>query len=96
MKTFFYILLFYVLGIAYQFIRKSDAGATLATLWPISNTHTNQFMGMFYEALLKGKKQSMTFNRANALTQIQRKMLQQAETSHPFYWAPFILIGNFK
>ena len=85
-----------IYGIAYQFIRKSDAGATLATLWPISDTHTNQFMGMFYEALLKGKKQNMIFNRANALTQIQRKMLQQAETSHPFYWAPFILIGNFK
>ena len=85
-----------IYGIAYQFVRKSDAGATLATLWSISDTHTNQFMGMFYEALLKGKKQGTAFNRANALTLIQRRMLQHKETQHPFYWAPFILIGNFK
>lgn len=85
-----------IYGIAYQFIRKSDSGATLATLWPVSDTHTQLLMEKFYQSLLAGQKNQAAFNRASALHEAQMHLLQHKETAHPFYWAPFILIGNFN
>lgn len=85
-----------IYGMAYQFIRKTDSGATLATLWPISDEHTNQFMTLFYKSLLTGYAKGMKLNRAMALNRAQCAMLKQQSTMHPFYWAPFILIGNFN
>lgn len=85
-----------IYGMAYQFIRKSNSGATLATLWPVSDTHTSKFMSSFYKNLLDGTRQNNAFNRASALNYAQRMFLTSKETSHPFYWAAFILIGNFN
>lgn len=85
-----------IYGMAYQFIRKTDSGATLATLWPISDDHTNHFMTFFYKSLLNGCANGVKLNRAIALNMAQREMLKQKTTMHPFYWASFILIGNFN
>lgn len=85
-----------IYGMAYQFIRKTDSGATLATLWPISDEHTNHFMTFFYKSLLNGCANGVKLNRAIALNMAQREMLKQKTTMHPFYWASFILIGNFN
>lgn len=85
-----------IYGMAYQFIRKTDSGATMATLWPISDEHTNQFMTAFYKNLLDGYTKRTKMNRAMALNEAQCEMLKNKSTMHPFYWASFILIGNFN
>ena len=85
-----------IYGMAYQFIRKTNSGATLATLWPVSDLHTRDLMQKFYESLITGQKNNMAFNRATALHTAQLFLLQNRKTAHPFYWAPFILIGNFN
>jgi CHAT domain-containing protein len=34
--------------------------------------------------------------KALALRQAQTSLLKQAATNHPFYWAPFTLVGNWQ
>ncbi len=52
-------------------------------------------MNAFYAALQKGK-----ITKAEALQQAQISLItskseEQQPLSHPYYWAPFILIGNW-
>ncbi|HEX2572562.1 MAG TPA: CHAT domain-containing tetratricopeptide repeat protein [Polyangia bacterium] len=64
------------------------AGAeTLVTsLWKVNDQTTHEFMKDFYEGLTAGR------GRAEALREAMRRMRKRHE--HPYYWAPFILVGN--
>lgn len=75
-----------VLGFGYQ-LQQAGALATLATLWRVDDRATQEFMKAFYERLRSGA------TKAEALQQAQNKMLA-SDLDHPYYWAPFILIGN--
>ena len=65
---------------------QAGAQAILASLWKVNDAATRDFMVAFHRALL-------TTGRAAALQQAQLAVLQNPATAHPFYWAPFILIG---
>jgi CHAT domain-containing protein len=77
------------LGLAGMAIR-SGARSTLATLWAVNDESTAALMTQFYEAL-----SSADLSKAEALRLAQIKILQNPEFSHPFYWSPFVLIGNW-
>ena len=66
----------------------SQAGAQsiVASLWKVEDKATRDFMVALYRAL-------PTIGRAEALQQAQISVLKNRETAHPYYWAPFILIG---
>ena len=59
----------------------------MASLWPIDDLVSSDFMTQFYQALGPGGK-------ANALATVQRHFIENPRTRHPFYWAPFSLIGD--
>jgi len=63
------------------------AGATAAvvSLWRVDDAATAHLMGAFYRHLVAGA------SLAAALRQAQRET--QARWPHPFYWAPFVLVG---
>ncbi len=63
----------------------------LASLWSVSDEATAQLMVAFYENLLKRK-----MGRAQALQQAQLTLLRNPKTSHPFLWAAFELIGDWR
>jgi CHAT domain-containing protein/Tfp pilus assembly protein PilF len=67
----------------------SQAGAqsVVASLWKVNDETTRHFMVAFHKALA-------TSGRAAALQQAQLTILRKQVTAHPFYWAPFILIGG--
>jgi CHAT domain-containing protein len=67
----------------------SQAGAqsVVASLWKVNDETTRHFMVAFHRAL-------STAGRAAALQQAQLAVLRTQATAHPFYWAPFILIGG--
>ncbi|MBP5975175.1 CHAT domain-containing protein [Brasilonema sp. CT11] len=71
---------------------KAGALSTLASLWSVNDKSTALFMGQFYEHLVK---QQMT--KAAALRHTQLDLLQnrQGEYRHPFYWSPFVLVGDW-
>jgi CHAT domain-containing protein len=67
----------------------SQAGSQsiMASLWKVEDVATRDLMVAFHGALPKA-------GRAAALQQAQLSVLKNPATAHPFYWAPFILIGG--
>ena len=74
--------------------------SVLATLFPVSDRQTMDFMKAFYERLASRDK-------ADALAETQRALLRgdasmsnagpgYRDMRHPRYWAPFILVGNAR
>ncbi|MEO0708907.1 MAG: CHAT domain-containing protein [Cyanobacteria bacterium J06649_5] len=78
------------LGLAGMAIR-SGARSTLATLWQVNDDSTAILMKQFYQQLLETP--SMT--KAEALRAAQLSLLKQPQYQHPFYWSPFVLVGNW-
>ncbi|MGD1702095.1 CHAT domain-containing protein [Dapis sp. BLCC M229] len=75
-----------ILGFGYQ-MQVAGAAASLATLWRVDDQGTSEFMNNFYTALKSG------VNKARAVQKAQIAMIN-SKYNHPYYWAPFILIGN--
>lgn len=70
---------------------KARAKSALGTLWPVADEAATALMPRFYQALsLPG----MTMIKA--LQQAQLALLEQQDFNHPFYWAPFILVGSWQ
>lgn len=70
---------------------KSGARSTLATLWAVNDQSTVDLMTQFYKVL--GQEKPAT--KSEALRQAQLELIQTSQYSHPFYWAPFVLVGNW-
>jgi CHAT domain-containing protein len=77
------------LGLAGLAVR-SGARSTLATLWSVNDESTAQLMVEFYRQLTQSQ-----VSKAQALRQAQLTLLRQPNYQHPFYWAPFVLVGNW-
>ncbi|NES03069.1 MAG: tetratricopeptide repeat protein [Okeania sp. SIO2F4] len=75
-----------ILGFGYK-IQEAGATASIATLWRVDDQGTQEFMSDFYVALKNGASKSAAVQKA------QISMIN-GEYSHPYYWAPFLLIGN--
>ncbi len=72
---------------------KARARAVLGTLWPVDDAATVLLMRQFYT----GWSASGTGpSKAAALREAQLQLLQNADTRHPYFWAPFTLIGNWR
>jgi CHAT domain-containing protein len=70
---------------------KAGARSALATLWSVDDEATSLAVRSFYEAF----KQPAT-EKADALQQAQNRLIQDETFAHPAYWAPFLLIGNWR
>jgi CHAT domain-containing protein len=68
---------------------KAHARSVIGTLWAVSDTATQQFMESLYTGLSQNGK-------ASSLTQAQRSMIESPRFAHPYYWAPFVLTGDWK
>jgi CHAT domain-containing protein/tetratricopeptide (TPR) repeat protein len=77
------------LGLAGLAVR-SGARSTLATLWSVEDRSTARLMSEFYRELIQTE-----VSKAEALRQAQLTLLKKSNYQHPFYWAPFILVGNW-
>jgi CHAT domain-containing protein len=74
--------------------RQAGAQSVLATLWTIDAT-TAEMMSAFYEALAKGQSPPVALRQAKLRLLQQRVRTGSFEISlaHPFFWAPFKLVG---
>lgn len=79
-----------VLGLAGVAVR-SGARSTLATLWSVQDQSTADLMSRFYQALSQSG-----VSKVEALRQAQLSLLRSSQYQHPFYWAPFVLVGNWQ
>lgn len=76
------------LGLAGTAIR-SGAGSTLASLWSVDDRATAKLMQKFYGTITQRNRLS----KAQALRAAQMTIRQEYE--HPYYWASFVLLGNW-
>ena len=74
-----------LVGLARGFFM-AGAPALVVSLWMVDDAATAELMTEFYRALLAGMRP------AAALRHAQRTLL--ASHPHPFYWAPFVLLGR--
>ena len=77
------------LGLAGMAVR-AGARSTLATLWSVNDRSTAELMSDFYREL--SDKQ---LPKAEAVRQAQLTLLKNPWYRHPFYWAPYVLLGNW-
>lgn len=66
----------------------ANARSVLATYWQVSaERESEEFIKVFY-----GAARTKTIGRA--LQDAQRDLIRQPTYSHPFYWAPYFLVGE--
>jgi CHAT domain-containing protein len=70
----------------------AGAPRVVASLWKIDDRATAEFMKRFYEAML-GEKQ---LRPAAALQAAQIEMWKTGNWSSPYYWAAFVLQGEWR
>ena len=81
------------LGMAGAAVR-SGASSTLATLWSVDEASTTELIGQFYQNLKQVIEQRRG-TKAEALRQAQLTLLKDPKYRHPYYWSPFVLLGNW-
>lgn len=72
-------------NLANTFLR-AGAKNVISTLWPIDDAITKEFMTVFYSELMYSKNINLSLLKA--------KQTIKDRYSHPFYWAPFIVVQN--
>ncbi|MEQ9481970.1 CHAT domain-containing protein [Coleofasciculus sp. F4-SAH-05] len=77
------------LGLAGVAVR-AGTRSTLASLWVVSDEATALLMTTFYEELVKNQA-----TKAESLRLAQIRILQEQKFAHPYYWAPFVIVGNW-
>lgn len=65
----------------------AGAQGVMLTLWDVNDRSTADFMQLFYSALSSNR------NKAEALQHAAGEIRRLYP--HPFYWAPFFLVGKY-
>ena len=69
---------------------KAGARSALATLWSVSDLASTQLVSDFYREI--GQSGA---SKAEALRQAQLALMADRRYRHPYYWGPFLMIGNW-
>lgn len=69
---------------------KAGARSAMASLWYVSDAATTELMLGFYRSLKGG-----SVSKAEALRRAQAELLSQSRYRHPYYWAAYMVIGNW-
>ncbi len=78
-----------VLGFTRSFL-SAGTSSLIASLWPVSDDATEVLMTTLYTELAKGRDVQLAMQAG------QLAVLKSPRMSHPFFWAPFNLIGNWR
>ncbi|NES18360.1 MAG: CHAT domain-containing protein [Symploca sp. SIO3E6] len=79
-----------VLGIAGVSVQ-AGARSTIASVFNVNDHSTSVLMELLYQELAKNN-----VTKAEALRKAQEVMSQHQDYQNPKYWAPFILVGNWR
>ncbi len=90
-----------ILGFGYL-MQDAGAKASIASLWAVSDGSTQVLMNAFYQSLQQGLSKAESLRQAQIAlitgsylgAREEGTMTVNNSLDHPYYWAPFILIGN--
>jgi CHAT domain-containing protein len=74
------------MGRAFQY---AGAKSVLMSLWTVAETSSVQLVESFFKYIKEGK------TKLEAL-KLAREEIRKAGYDHPFFWAPFILVGEIN
>lgn len=76
-----------IIGFTRSFL---SAGATsiVASLWPVADESTDMLMNKLYKDMASGR------DLMSSMQQAQLEVQKNRRFAHPFFWAPFNVIGN--
>lgn len=81
-----------VMGMSRAFLA-AGSRAVVVSLWPVASKQTERLMVEFYRQLRTGLPAAEALRAAKLAALDQARKARSAET-HPFYWAPFVLLGD--
>jgi len=76
-----------MIGLSWAFF-VAGCPSTVVSQWSVNADSTTELMVNFHRNLLAG------LSKAQALRKAELKLLKNPQYSAPFYWAPFVLVGN--
>jgi CHAT domain-containing protein/Tfp pilus assembly protein PilF len=76
-----------VVGLSRAF-HYAGAESIVASLWNVNDAATAAFMASFYRQLQRGVR------KAEALRGARLELKRSPRYAHPYYWAPYVLIGE--
>lgn len=79
-------------GMTRAFLQVGSA-SVLATLWEVEDRSTVDLMRAFYAHL---ESRDSVLDKAGALANAQRTLIASPTYQHPYYWAPFVLVGSMS
>jgi CHAT domain-containing protein len=96
-----------IMGLSRGFLL-AGSRSVIVSLWPVASEATVELMTLFYQNLRSGKSKEASLRLAqlammdskNVKTYRERsikvsvKARPEAQGVHPFYWAPFVMIGE--
>ena len=68
----------------------AGAASQVTSLWQVDDEATRDLMVNYYTRLQRGE------GRGEALRNAQLNMLKSSDRSHPYYWASFIQLGDWR
>jgi len=77
-----------LVGLSRAFIH-AGAPSVVASLWKVSDESTVELMRAFYRNI-------KTMSKSEALQRAQLDLMKSDLCFHPYFWAPFILLGDWR
>lgn len=68
----------------------AGAESQITSLWQVDDIATRDLMAEYYTCLQQGA------GRGEALRDAQLNMLRSVQRGHPYYWASFIQLGDWR
>jgi CHAT domain-containing protein len=68
----------------------AGAPAQVVSQWAVDDAATARLMGRFYQRLRAGKAKS------DALRDASLTLMRESKYKHPYYWAPFLVMGDWR
>jgi len=75
-------------GLARAFLF-AGTDSVILSMWQVNDESTAKLFIDMYRHLKEGSK-------SEALREAKLSLLRNSGTSHPYYWAPFVLVGNWR
>ncbi|HEV8483041.1 MAG TPA: tetratricopeptide repeat protein [Blastocatellia bacterium] len=82
-----------IIGLSWAFF-VAGAPTAVVTQWKVESTSSTEMMLEFHKQINNNSRRTGVLDSAAALRQAALKLLRGKQFDHPFYWAPFVVIGN--
>jgi CHAT domain-containing protein len=83
-----------VFGLCRAF-RLAGTRTVITSLWPVDDRATREWMGALYRARFEGKKDTVAAMAAARL-EVLRRRRERGDSTHPFFWAGFVAVGDWR